>query len=82
MENEICTISSLYTVCGGAIKVIGKNNGISDIGTNVRVAENNNHFFYASVIEISITNKTIEITLDNFGKNVLKKEMKIYLNNL
>jgi len=46
------------------------------------VAENNNYFFYASVIEVSITNKTIEITLDNFGKNVLKKGMKIYLNNL
>ena len=82
MENEICTISNLYNVCGGAIMVIGKNNGISDIGNNVRVVENNNHFFYASVIEVLITEKTIEITLDNFGENILKKGMKIYLNNL
>ena len=78
MSKEIFKISNVFSVCGGAIKVIGENNGIKEIGSNVRIENDNDNFFYASIIDVSITQKSIEITLDNFGEHEIKKGMIIY----
>lgn len=43
----------------------------------VRIIDVNNTF-YASVVDVSITEENIEITLDNFGKHEIKKGMVIY----
>tara|TARA_B100001059_G_scaffold74520_2_gene72085 strand:+ start:1105 stop:1347 length:243 start_codon:yes stop_codon:yes gene_type:complete len=78
MFKEIFKISDILSVCGGAIKVIGENKGTNEIGDNVRIGNENDNFFYASVIDASITQKSIEITLENFGENEIKKGMVIY----
>ena len=78
MFKEIFKISDISSVCGGAIKVIGENKGTNEIGDNVRIRNENDNFFYASVIDASITQKSIEITLENFGEHEIKKGMVIY----
>ena len=78
MFKEIFKISDISSVCGGAIKVIGENKGTNEIGDNVRIGNENDNFFYASVIDASITQKSIEITLENFGEHEIKKGMGIY----
>ncbi|MDG1917435.1 MAG: hypothetical protein P8I29_06445 [Flavobacteriales bacterium] len=78
MFKEIFKISDISSVCGGAIKVIGENKGTNEIGDNVRIGNENDNFFYASVIDASITQKSIEITLENFGEHEIKKGMVIY----
>ena len=78
MFKEIFKISDISSVCGGAIKVIGENKGTNEIGDNVRIGNENDKFFYASVIDASITQKSIEITLENFGEHEIKKGMVIY----
>ena len=78
MFKEIFKISDISSVCGGAIKVIGENKGTNEIGDNVRIGNENDNFFYALVIDASITQKSIEITLENFGEHEIKKGMVIY----
>ena len=78
MFKEIFKISDISSVCGGAIKVIGENKGTNEIGDNVRIGNENDNFFYASVIDASITQKSIEISLENFGEHEIKKGMVIY----
>jgi len=79
MNIEICTISHLFSLCGGAIKVVGESQHKFKIGTSVRISKSTDDFFYASVTEVSFSDNIIEITLENFGENELKKGMKIYL---
>lgn len=78
MLKEIFKISNIFSVCGGAVKVIGENNDIYKIGDNVRIGNDNDNFFYASIIDVSITQKSIEITIDNFGEHEIKKGMIVY----
>ena len=78
MSKLVLIISEVYSVCGGAIKVIGENKNVIDIADNVHIGDANNTFFYASVIDVSITQKNIQITLDNFGEHEIKKGMVIY----
>ena len=78
MFKEIFKISDISSVCGGAIKVIGENKGTNEIGDNVRIGNENDNFFYALVIDASITQKSIEITLENFGEHEIKHGLVIY----
>jgi hypothetical protein len=61
MFKEIFKISDISSVCGGAIKVIGENKGTNEIGDNVRIGNENDNFFYASVIDASITQKASKL---------------------
>ncbi len=82
-------VDEIYTICGGGVLVIGNYNGVAPLSMGmVKIARDGAPVFYASVIEVRKPfspqppqGSKIELSLIDFGPNIITKGMKVFLDD-
>ena len=87
-DNPIMIIKDQYSICGGAISVVGELliNEIEE-GQSISFISSKSTQFYATIIEIRVKGMhqkkahkgdIVDISIQDFGMNIITKGMKIY----